>query len=58
MAVSLTNSGGGADGDVDTATVAFDLPVEDFFPIGACDLTAAASNRHGTSSATASLEIV
>lgn len=58
VAVSLTNSGGGADGDVDTATVAFDLPVEDFFPIGAYDLTAAASNRHGTSSATASLEIV
>jgi hypothetical protein len=108
VAVSLTNSGGGADGDVDTATVgeeiavsgaltnntsrsqlvtvqltltgpdgfrvsypvpvfvaahrtatvAFDLPVEDFFPIGAYDLTAAANNRHGTSSATASLEIV
>jgi hypothetical protein len=57
VAVSLTNSGGDAD-DVDTATVAFDLPVEDFFPIGAYDLTAATSNRHGTSSATASLEIV
>lgn len=108
VTVSLTNSGGGADGNVDTATVgenltvsgsltnntsrsqlvtvqltltgpdgfrvsysvplsvaahktaqvSFDLPVQDTFPTGAYDLSAAASNRNGASSATASIEIV
>ena len=108
VTVSLTNSGGGADGNVDTATVgeiitvsgaltnntsqnqvvtvtltltgpdgfkfsytvrvfvaahqtvrvSFDLPVKATFPIGTYNLTAAASNRNGTSSATASIEIV
>jgi hypothetical protein len=41
-----------------TAKVSFDLPVQDYYPTGAYDLTAAASNRNGTSSATASIEIV
>ena len=79
MAVSPTNSGGGADGNVDTAAVGekvlasgsltsntvgsgasrscspFQGP--DGYPTGTYDPTAAASDRNGTSSATASIEV-
>jgi hypothetical protein len=108
VTVSLTNSGGGSDGNVDTATVnesitasgaltnntsrsqsvkvtltltgpngfqasysvsvfvgahktvsvSYDVQVQEYYPTGTYQLTAAASNRHGTSSATASIQIV
>jgi hypothetical protein len=41
-----------------TASISYDLTVQSDYPLGTYDLTVAASNRNGTSSATASIQIV